>query len=471
MRAFAWTLFAIALSASPASAKETREAIPGSYSTFESDNFVVSWPAAIDLTTTDARAVVEALEASYVTYHDAFGLPLPPGADTYRFNAYVADSTTVPAIDFGGYMQFGDGEVPFLVLHVDLVLYDPGLPFVAAHEYFHAVQYTTGAYGEAAVAGTHPADWYFESTATWAATQVFPDDEVPFGDLASYLAGTEHALFLTYSDVDDASPVAGHEYGAFLFPLHLSIAHGAELISDSFLLAGDTQDPLVVLDGLLENGSIEDELRVFAARNAAWDYPSPVREHIEGWLPTIVDDARPLVVATLAETDSELGIDPAGDRPLHAFGYHVLALPQADAALRVVVEGDAEGSAGTLGALVATLTIRSGDGVAYAPLVDDSGRLVATLPATDDGEAFLSVASVADTRDPHETFRYRVALVREATVDDTPDAGDAGADDGGPVDDEPGDAAGCAATHVDTDAPRAALLLFVLPWLTRRRRR
>ena len=42
---------------------------------------------------------------------------------------------------------------------------------VAAHEFFHAVQYETGAYLAAPLA----ASWYREATADWAALEAFPD--------------------------------------------------------------------------------------------------------------------------------------------------------------------------------------------------------------------------------------------------------------------------------------------------------
>lgn len=444
----------LALVSAPASAKDSRQAFDGTYLTYESDNFLISWPARIALADDDARAVADALEASFVTFHDELGLPLPPGADTYRFNAYVSDAQGTPTVEGGGYMDFG--LTPFLALHADLVRFDPGLPFVAAHEYFHAVQLATDAYTAAPTGDVHPADWWFEATATWAATQVFPDDEVPFGDLASYLAGPEHPLFLSSFQVAPTSSVAGHEYGAFLFPLHVSLVHGAQVVADTFLLAGAEQDPLLVLDELLPESSAADELAHFAARNAVWDYPAPVGDHLDAWLPELLASAPSSTVG--AVTAGAADAAPVDERPLHAWGYHLLDVsPDDERATLVELFGDASGSAGTAGRWRGVLVVADEPPV-YTPLSEEDGALRATIAADVDAPVFLAVANVSETRDVDETFGYRVAA-RARRDDDAPAT--------------PSAPPGCAASGTPSERPipeLAGLLLLVIAARPRPRR-
>jgi hypothetical protein len=403
-----WLIFLFLISVSGVSqAKTARFPFGESFRHAESDNFRLHWHPQFDLDEGVANGMLEALETSFDTFHQALFLPLPQGADAHLVNVFISNAQYPPEVEMGAYMETDALGIAHLVVHEGLLTADdPGLTMVLAHEYFHAVQWATGAYAAFPTNGPHPADWYLEATATWAAIQAFPDDPVPYGDLLPYLRATEQALFLSSFEVPASSPHLGHEYGAFLFPLHLSLKFGPEIIADSFLLAADEQDPLRVLDRLLPEANIENAFMDFAVRNAVWDYPEPVLGFIVDWLDVFgLDDAALSVV--LIDGDWVGTMDPAPQRPLHGFGYHLIQFqPAGDNGLKVAIKPPEEGSFGSTPALLARWVSGESNMAASTRFTSVGGALQLDLAASDFESGFLVVASVSDTRRSDEVFPY-----------------------------------------------------------------
>jgi hypothetical protein len=420
---------ALSLASAPALAKETREPFGAADVVRETENFALHWQTSvIALDDSTADDLLAGFERSYATLHDELGYALPRCADSARVNAYVSSAQGTPSIEnYGGMMSVDDDGCAFLILSHDMITSgDPGTQLVVTHEYFHAVQFGTDAFAAPPDfnTGIDPRGWYFEATANWAVTQVYPDEDVVFGDLRSYLAGTEHSLFLTMFDVSDASPVFAHEYGAFLFATFIEHVHGGrDVIRDSWRDARPDDDPILFLAERVgvAPGAL---LAQFGAHNATWNYPTDVRAKIEAWLP--------FFDVTLVHGSND-SIDAA--RPLHAFGYHLVAL-DVDAPSTMRITADPTGDRGTPTSL-------------HALVVRDDDSIVSASEPVDEHARFLVIACDADTRDPHETFGYTLDLT--------------------PLSDEPSadPPAGCGASGFSSSYALLALLSSLVRRLSR----
>jgi hypothetical protein len=414
-----------------------------------SDNFVLKWGANFDLPEGRGAEVLAAFEHTWEVEIGGMGFPPPEHSDEFLFNVYIGNSgDPSPEIhDALGYFWYDPAGYPQIVLDPSAVNgFGADTAAVVAHEFMHALQAATGSYSTIGGFG-HSGAWYWEACASWVPPLVVEGTT----DNAMYLAGyggSPH-LPLDYFSAASDDLTAVHQYGAFIFAQYLSeYVGGPELVRDSWLLAGEETDPLVVVDGLLaERGSSLAPVFIdFAAHNATWDYEA--RETYVTW--------NDLLLGYYPENDHQYAATfvRQGDGELHrisdelapqGYGYNVIQLlSPRRGALELELVGDAIGSRGTPASFEAMVVREHPTGIDYVPLELEKRQGTMTLDIDDDSAVYLVVAApVADAR-TRETFGYRYRI------------GEAASDDEG----------GCAAVTPDL-LPLVALAVLGL----RRRRR
>lgn len=206
------------------------------------------------------------LSIAYESYVFGMGYDPPPfdggegGDDLY--DIYLTDVTgiTVPEAPSDQYPG-RPAYTSFIELGCDVRSFRypvnplPHLRVLAAHEFFHAVQFAYRAFSSDTTA------WWFESCATWAEDQVFDDVNDLYYDLEDYLVRPHRSLYLTPGQFI---------YGSWLLPEYLSETYGVEAIKScweffaSFDFAVDA-----IYYSLSEQGFSLNEAY---SRHVVWDY-------------------------------------------------------------------------------------------------------------------------------------------------------------------------------------------------------
>lgn len=433
----------------------------GTHQKLLSPNFAINWSSA-NLTTEQAQRVADAAEDSWAKFVTELGHPPPTGCDTYRLNIYVSWDTDDPAIDYdGGYATLDDQGYPYLVISKNLVNSTDSVQGVVSHEIYHDFQFSSdGAYW------SQESQWYWEATAEWGAQHVYPESQNAYGFVGA-LALTQELSLYFMGDPFAMDPTGQHQYGAGLFPHYLTDLAGDDSLVPRSWMDATSNDPLDVLDGLLEPGAVEGgvdgAIASFYAHNATWDYP---QLPLFGWsigayeatYPDYEQQARPVILS--AGTGGFVDVAPA--RPLHEHGAHQLLLSAGpDHTLGIQIEGDATGSNGTAATWWAIVVRDSPtEGMIYTPVpfTGADGELTVTLP-DNETTARLTIGVHGDGRDQDETFGYQLAVGDEPA----PAGPDAGVD---PVEE---DAPGCCSTGRGNGSGGIVLGLLVLVAMRRPR--
>jgi MYXO-CTERM domain-containing protein len=360
------------------------------------------------------QQILAALERSFTHEVLQMGHPAPAGADQFLINVYLGNSVGAPQIeDFAyAYVTLDNQSIPYIVLHPDLLAeYDTesfGFADVTlAHEFYHAVQFGTGAFE------TNDGYWFWEATADWIAVEVFPE----YIDGDAFVPG-----FLMYPHVPLESfdyPDAGdlielHHYGAQIFARYISEqVADAELIRDVWLQGGSTETPIEVVSRLLsERGEdFEQVFLDFASHNAVLDYERA--DSYNAWLESYVpfypgEDFR--VVGSALSAGSDGFIQIIAETSPGKLGYNVIDLSSLEGdAVTIRFLGDAFGSLASESSFRLSLVKRSGDSVEYIPIGVHSNQADATIEGLGERQALLLVitSQPANARGT-ETFSYKV---------------------------------------------------------------
>jgi MYXO-CTERM domain-containing protein len=252
----------------PGEPKLTRDAFGNFENVLESDNFAVKFGPAGGVTEAEAQRLLDALERSWAHEIDQLGHPPPERTEEHRLNVYVADTGGGVPDSYGaaGYFWFDADGWPMLVFARATLSDAEWAETTAAHELYHAVQYAIDTYDYQG-----RGDWWFEASATWMESEVFPEH----GPSTAFLPG--FALLPDLPVDFFAYPETGalqeyHQYGAGVFVRHLSARFGADLVRRSWVDAPPDGNPLEVLDDLTD-GALDDAFFEMTRRNATWDYP------------------------------------------------------------------------------------------------------------------------------------------------------------------------------------------------------
>lgn len=428
----------------PPAEKQTRDyrtnLLPYEY---ETENFVVKWGSYEDFTDADVEALASAFEHGWDTEIDDWGYPSPYGTDTYKFNVYIGDTTSAPSSQGAAGYFYYDGEGwPMIVIAAAQVRHRSSVASTAAHEFFHAVQDAVGTYEY-----DDQGAWYFEATAVWTEEQIYPD----LAETSSWVAVFAYLPHypLNYFDYPDTGTWEElHQYGAFLYPRHLSDTYGTELIRRSWEEAPRGGDPLVVLDDLLaeEGTDTPSSFFDFAQRNATWDYANG--DVYAGWVEAYgFEDARNSGTFRGADDSPKMP-----DQPPRTYGANYWEVAtHADEVVLTFAADDPEVEWSV------ALVERAGDERTVTPIeITDGAAEVELVRDGDAEEAWVVVAVVDGPVDRGDTYDYELALY------DLPDEPEA------PEDTGPEESPRACACATGSSAP---WILAILPALLLWRRR
>lgn len=461
------------------SGKEERDAVCDCPSALYSENFVVKWGTGVS--ESDAQDLLDAFETAWRVEVEELNYLPPTATDQYYFNIYIGDtgSGTPPGHGAAGYFT-GDSEgYPMIVISSDTVGSE-NMGMVVAHEFFHAIQgrvyrYT---YDE-----TGPSAWYWEATANWAEGEVYPGTASMAGFLIGY-SFFPHLPVNYFNYPDSGTLDEYHQYGAFIFPLHLTeVEADRELIWDSWNDQGSEIDPMAVLDRYLEGygTNINEAWLNHIAHMSVWDYElgNIFQQTVLAYQDYYPEGEN--LIAKQVQGDGTGGwIDGPLDLQPMRYGHNtILATNLNDSAVTFGVRGESNGTFGTLAEYGATLTRKRSGSVEYFPLsfTDNEAQLSLDDVSSSD-EYYVTIGAWTDTWTPAhiyaETFPFQLFIGSETEVNEpsgepvSEPAGEPGSEPSGELSDEEDGKLFANCSTVDPLSGWA--IIGVLGFLSRRRR-
>ena len=395
----------------PSSNKGQRDSVCGNCNTLSSDNFIVRWGNGISQS--QAQNILDSFEYSWDIEINQLGYEMPTSADTYLFNVYIGDSGGGAPQGYGaaGYFTGDNQGYPMIVIAKQTVMDEGYLDFTVAHEFFHALQGRTNRYDYDEYG---PGAWYWEATANWVESEVYPGQSGNAGFLIGYTFFPHYPVnFFDYPDQGTLQEY--HQYGAFIFPQHLTeIEADADLIRSSWQDTSSENDPMNVLNTHLQpfGTTIEDAWLHHIARMTVMDYSmGELYEEYLGYYSGYPESEDRYAETVMQEGSVGWRSAPAGTTP-QRFGHNtIIARGLTESAMTFAVRGEDTGSQGSTATFGATVTkVRNGN-VTYHPLefTGNEGEVTLTGVQTSD-MYYLSIGAWSYFWDPgriySETYDY-----------------------------------------------------------------
>ena len=432
----------------------------------ESENFVLRW-SGNSWPSSRADAVLEAMESAWSLILEDMAYRAPDGSDEYKFNVYIGDTGGPGAYGSAYYTRDSSGW--------PMVVITPGTfedvamgSTVGAHEFFHALQDAAGA--PYAYTDDSPGAWYWEATANWVETAIYPENRAQ--TLAGFLIG--YALLpqlpIHFFDYPDSGSLQEyHQYGAFIFPYYLTreIADN-ELIRESWMEAS-SDDPLIELDGRLQSGwgvSIDDAFFDFAASNVTWEAYDD--GDVFDYYVTTYEEYYPDLARRIATVGPDSGgwVDAPSSTLPQRYGTNNLVISPEGSDLFVSFDGEAVGSRGGAATWDVRAVLVTGEtGTTQSFTLSGGSGTLDLVGAGDVDEVWVVVSVVSPSTENGETFSWSYSV---GESEEKP--ADTGSADTGSAD--TGDAAGPdadAGCGCQGNAAFGLPLLLPLAWGRRRR--
>ncbi len=254
-----------------------------------------------------------------------------------------------------------------------------------AHEFHHLIQFN-----EAGL--TDP--WFFEATATWEESVVYPDIDARTFYIDAFTATADQPLTLT----DGA-----HEYGAYVVMRWFADRFGPDVLRDAWRAALDAdQHALAGLDAALRvrGTTLAAAYGRFAADSVGWNVDGFPRDVINGTTTTYPEVPRRDVLS-----DGQM---------------LPVALDHTAYAVHPVQAADAMGAAISTGTDIAasvSVVAIDGAGVRVASATTDRGQATATLTATTGADLFVVVANTDIVSSPFVVGGTREYAADGAVID------------------------------------------------------
>ncbi len=388
-----------------------------------SEHFAVHWGDSGGVSAIEVTRLLEALEESWAVQVDTLAHPAPATSQQYYFNVYIGDSGDGAPLGYGagGYYSPDFQGYPMLVVAAGTLNSPAYADHTAAHEFYHAIQGSLNRYpyeGESA--------WFWEATAEWAAIHTDPSNPTAGTFVFAYALLPDHAVnFFDYPD--DSQLQNYYQYGAFLFPMDVDRATGGpELIRDAWLDTSFTNDPLTVIDRLLDDqGLVFDEVFLDHLEHlVTWDYD-------QGSLFALTTQQAGLFYPGADTIFDELDASGTGgprvvdadDAPMR-YGFTALYVDAPDDGTLVVsVAGEPTGTLGSDARFGGRLLVVEGGVATSHPITMDASGLVgsAEVPLQGADEAYLLVGALTDRGDAarfdSERFPFTYELAYAAPID------------------------------------------------------
>ncbi len=438
--------------------------------TLESDNFAMHWGDEGTVSESFLESVLEEAEVGWGVYIDELGFGQPVDGSSHKVNLYVGDSGDgAPEIGdtAAGYHINDDEDRSVIVLAPSTLKSTRRAGMTVVHELFHALQHGSGNHGS-----VFDTLWFWEATASWSESLVYPDEADTAETLYSY-ALLPHRTLPTFSRSSASPLIAARGYGAFIWAQHLSEFHGGpETIRLIWEEPADAGDPIVAAEALLTADGLDpaEVFADFALRNATWDYAEGARyRRAVSVYASYFEDYGSEVVETFGSAGTQGPFEPDGDLLPQHTGYSVVAFDSPPAGpLEVVLSGDLEGSRGSPARWLMSVAI--GDGSASWEVVSDSTEdgvlsLSLDVPAgTDEGR--VVVVPWSPGASDLEDFGYSLEILTSWVDEDDDDGAGGGGEDTGL---DEGGGCGCGRQGMPGDWQSGAVFLLLgIGWARRR---
>jgi hypothetical protein len=391
----------------PAPNKATRDAY-NTPNSLESDNFVLRWGNR-DFDEDDAASILEGFENAWSGVLEDMAYAAPDGTDSYKFNVYMGSTGNGAPQEYGAaYYTRDNAGHPMIVVSRNT----PGggqsyMASVAVHEFYHALQ--DAAESPYQYDSSSPGAWYWEATANWIETELYPGN----WNVAYFIVGYAFMPQLPihyFNYPDTGSWDEYHQYGAFIFPYYMTHGPTDALTIRRSWLEATSSDPLRTLDAVLQDrghGSIDQAFFDFAAANATWDYPGAgaqdlFSDTVASYCAQYSSDCD-YIAASHSGTFDWTSVD--NDLRPQRYGTNFIELRSTEGELEL--ELDAEGSRGSLAEWDVRVIQPNGD---QRQLEVSGGHASTDLTGMDDAMLVVSVVTPAFYDGETFDYSYRVAL-------------------------------------------------------------
>ena len=232
----------------------------------------------------------EYFEEVWTSEVEGLGFSQPYGTETYLYDVYLAntmDNIQGNSDDITPFLN--PGYLGFTVTYCDYELFNickdnvtdaysyivvrgtiadtDNMKVTAAHEFFHAIQFTLPTIDDWFSAGNI---WWIEATATWMEEVVYDDVNHYYSRVRRWLANPSLSL------KSSGSQYAGHEYGDSLFVIFLTdvYLHDNDFVRYVWESQGAGIDAIDKVLSLRYYSDFESAFKEFAALNAVADKSS-----------------------------------------------------------------------------------------------------------------------------------------------------------------------------------------------------
>jgi len=362
----------------PSPTKAIREAHGACAGSEASENFVLKWGSDAPPTSDEVEQILVALERAWDSELNVMDHAHPYGTDSHLFNVYFGDSgdCAPSAFGMGGYYTTDGEGWPMIVLSNGVFESRDYGQTTVAHEFYHAVQHAEGSFAD-----NEEARWWWEATAMWVESVVYPSTRDYYTFLYGY-AFQPHRQLNSYTYPENGVLEEFHQYGAGIWPRYLTeFESDWTLIRDSWALAGPDDDPLEVTRDLLGT-DLDEVFADFAAHNAVWDYFHG--DGMEELLDYMVDvsgfgsqDARIVDTVVSGGTSTEWKTPPQETLP-ERYGYNVIRMSGPnDGTMVIRFKGDPTGTQSSEAKWLIRVVREKSSGIEYEELVviDHEGQL------------------------------------------------------------------------------------------------
>jgi len=170
---------------------------------------------------------MDALEETYDAEVEREGYPAPTNIDSYFLDIYIGntganDGENIPEISWAGAYtsiyttdyQLEEPEMSYIVIHPDILQYLPAIQEIAAHEFFHVLQFAIWLDNYPNGYFDSESNWWWEATATWMEDEVYDDIDQYVYFLNYYMENPHKALH-------EFTSGAPHQYAMCIWAIYL----------------------------------------------------------------------------------------------------------------------------------------------------------------------------------------------------------------------------------------------------------
>ncbi|MBZ0273236.1 DUF6055 domain-containing protein [bacterium] len=169
------------------------------------EHFAIRWGNNFSWSGMDVSAAEFGAILEFVWQSEVVDMGYPPAfaSNKYFTDVYVGNSGNgAPGISFqGAYTTIYDAwptTMSYIVIHQDIFTWDAAVEEIAAHEFFHVMQFTIGLNGCWEHMFGDGSDWGVEASAVWAEDEVYDDNNSYVGFVNYHFANLTHVTLMSF---------------------------------------------------------------------------------------------------------------------------------------------------------------------------------------------------------------------------------------------------------------------------------